>query len=51
MMYSKEITEKAAEQFLKDLEVSEEYSCEKFEQSTMMMRIRMAVSRHLILLA
>ena len=51
MMYSKEITEKAAEQFLKDLEVSEEYSCEKFEQSTMMMRIRMAVSRHMILLA
>ena len=51
MMYSREITDKAAEQFLKDLEVSEEYSCEKFEQSTMMMRIRMAVSRHLILLA
>ncbi len=51
MTYSEEIASQAADRFLKDLETSDEYSCEKFDNSTLMMRIRMAVSKHLILLA
>lgn len=51
IMYSKEINRQAVDQFLRDLEVSEEYTCEKFQASTIMMKIRMAVSRHLVLLA
>lgn len=51
MLYSEEITSQAVDQFLRDLEVSEEYTAEKYEQRTLMMKIRMAISRHLVLLA
>lgn len=51
MMYSEEITRQAADQFLRDLEVSTEYTDEMYEHRTLMMKVRMAVSRHLVLLA
>lgn len=51
MLYSEDIASQAADQFLRDLEVSTEYSCEEFDRRTTMMKIRMAVSRQLILLA
>ena len=51
MMYSEEITSMAANRFLKDLESSYEYTAEEFDRRTIGMRIRMALSRHLILLA
>ena len=41
----------AADQFLRDLEVSTEYTDEMYEHRTLMMKVRMAVSRHLVLLA
>ena len=44
MLYSKELNAQATEQFLQDLEVSTEYSCEKFEDATHMMKIRRSVS-------
>ncbi len=51
MMYSREVTAQAADQFLRDLEVSREYTFEEYDSRTLMMRVRMAVSRQLILLA
>lgn len=51
MMYSREITEQAARRFTEDLLDSAEYSMEQYDQRTFMMSVRMAVSRHLILLA
>ena len=51
MMYSERITQHAVDQFLQDLEVSTEYTNEMYEGRTLMMRIRMAVSKHLVLLA
>ncbi len=51
LAYSREITEQCADRFLKDLESSTEYTDEMYGSRTMMMRIRMAVSKQLILLA
>ena len=51
LIYSREIAEQCAETFLKDLESSAEYTDEMHGQCTLMMRIRMAVSKQLILLA
>ena len=51
MVYSEEVTSKAADQFLRDLEDSTEYLPEQAEGRPLMMRVRMAVSRQLILLA
>ena len=51
MLYSKEITSQAADQFLRDLEQSTEYTLDQAEGRPLMMRIRMAISRQLILLA
>ena len=51
MIYSEEITRQAADQFLADLERSTEYSCEEYDRRTVMMRVRIAISRHMILLA
>ena len=51
MMYSRRLNAQAADQFLADLERSTEYSCEEYGRSTLMMRIRMAVSWQMKLLA
>lgn len=51
MMYSKEVSDQAANQFLRDLEVSTEYLPEHALNRPLMVRVRMAISRHLILLA
>ena len=51
MMYSRRLNTQAADQFLADLERSTEYSCEEYGRSTLMMRIRMAVSWQMKLLA
>ena len=51
MMYSERINDQLCEQFLADLERSTEYSCEEFDRRTTMMRIRMAVSWQMKLLA
>ncbi|MDO5861215.1 MAG: cardiolipin synthase [Thermoplasmata archaeon] len=51
MMYSRRINEQACAQFLADLEKSTEYSCAEYDRRTTMMRIRMAVSWQMKLLA
>ena len=51
MIYSEEVTRQAVDQFLADLDRSTEYSCEEYDRRTTMMKIRMAISRHMILLA
>ena len=51
MVYNRALTEQAADQFLKDLEVSTEYSCAEFDRRTTEMKIRMAISRMFKLLA
>lgn len=51
MIYDGELTSQAADRFLRDLEVSTEYSCEEFDRRTTEMRIRMAISRMFKLLA
>ena len=51
MMYSEEINSRLADQFLTDLEMSTEYSCEAYDSRTTMMKIRMAVSWQMKLLA
>lgn len=51
MMYSERINDQLCEQFLADLERSTEYSCEEFDRRTTMMKIRMAVSWQMKLLA
>ncbi len=51
MLYSPRINEQAADQFLRDLERSTEYSIEQYESRTLMMRVRMAVSWQMKLLA
>lgn len=51
MMYSRRLNGQAADQFLADLERSTEYSCAEFDRRTAMMRIRMAVSWQMKLLA
>ena len=51
MVYSDRITEQAAERFIADLEDSVEYTDEMYSQRTVMMKIRMAISKQLILLA
>ena len=43
--------QQAVDQFLQDLEVSTEYTNEMYEGRTLMMKVRMAVSKHLVLLA
>ncbi len=51
MMYSPRVNAQAAEQFLADLERSTEYSCEEYDGRSAMMRLRMAVSWQMKLLA
>ncbi len=51
MVYSDRITEQAAERFIADLDDSVEYTDEMYSQRTVMMKIRMAISKQLILLA
>jgi cardiolipin synthase len=51
MVYSERITAEAADRFLADLESSSQYSCEEFDKRTVMMKMRMAVSRLFWLLA
>ena len=51
LAYSRSITEQCAGTFLKDLESSTEYTDEMHSRCTLMMRMRMAVSKQLILLA
>ncbi len=51
MIYSETINAQAADRFLKDLESSTEYSCEDYRASTLMERLRMAVSWQMRLLA
>lgn len=51
MMYSRRLNQQAADQFLADLERSTEYSCDEYDRSTLMMRIRMAISWQMKLLA
>ena len=51
MIYSPRINAEAAERFLEDLERSTEYSCEEYERRTPMMKLRMAVSWQMKLLA
>lgn len=51
MIYSDDITEQAAKRFMDDLESSVEYTDEMYFERTMMMKIRMAISKQLILLA
>ena len=51
MIYSQRINAEAAERFLEDLERSTEYSCEEYERRTPMMKLRMAVSWQMKLLA
>ena len=50
-MYSSRLNSEAADRFLRDLECSTEYSCEEYDRRTLMMRIRMAVSWQMKLLA
>ncbi len=51
VLYSERLTAQLADRFLEDLESSEQYSCEEFDRRTTMMRVRMAVSRLLCMLA
>ena len=51
VLYSERLTEQLAGRFLEDLEKSEQYSCEKYESSTPMEKVRMAVSRLVWMLA
>ena len=51
MIYSDRIAEQAAERFIADLEDSVEYTDGMYSQRTVMMKIRMAISKQLILLA
>lgn len=51
MMYSERLNSEVADRFLQDLESSTEYSCAEYDRSTLMMRIRMAVSWQMKLLA
>lgn len=51
MIYSKRLTEQAADQFLRDLEVSTEYSCAAFEDVSLEVRVRRSISRMFKLLA
>lgn len=51
MMYSRRLNAQAAERFLADLERSTEYSCAEYDRRTTMMRIRMAISWQMKLLA
>lgn len=51
MIYSSRINSQAAEQFLRDLDSSTEYSCEDYRNSTLMERVRMAVSWQMRLLS
>ena len=51
MVYSDRITKQALDQFMADLDMSTEYSCEEYASATTMMRIRMAISRLFKLLA
>ena len=51
MMYSPRVNAQAAEQFLADLERSTEYSCEEYDARSAMMKLRMAVSWQMKLLA
>ena len=51
LVYNEELTTQAADQFLRDLEVSTEYSCAEFDRRTTKMKVRMAISRMFKLLA
>lgn len=51
MVYSKELTSQAAEQFMDDLDISTEYSCEAFMDVNREVRVRRAISRMFKLLA
>ncbi len=51
VIYSERITKQVADQILADIDRSSQYSCEEFEARTPMMRIRMAVSRLMWMLA
>ena len=51
MIYSKDVADQAADRFLRDLEDSTEYLPEMALDRPLMARVRMAISRHLILLA
>ncbi|MBE6514174.1 MAG: cardiolipin synthase [Thermoplasmata archaeon] len=51
VLYSRRLTEQVAGQFLEDLEKSSQYTCEEHDSRTVMMRIRMAVSRLMWMLA
>lgn len=51
MMYSRRINRQACDQFLADLERSTEYSCAEFDARTTMMKVRMAISWQMKLLA
>lgn len=51
MAYSPRINRQACDQFLEDLERCTEYSCGEFDGRTLMMKLRMAVSWQMKLLA
>ena len=51
VLYSERLTSQLADQFLEDLEKSSRYSCEEFDKRTRMMKVRMAVSRLVWMLA
>ncbi len=51
VIYSERLAEQLADRFLEDLESSSQYSCEEFDARPMSVRVRMAVSRLVWLLA
>ena len=51
VIYSERLTAQLADQFLEDLEKSSQYSCEEYDARTPMMKVRMAVSRLMWMLA
>ena len=51
VLYSRRLTAQLTDQFMADLENSSQYSCEEFDECTPMMKIRMAVSRLMWMLA